>query len=274
MFKEIYENVQHTTPLVHSITNYVTVNDCANIVLAAGGSPIMADGIEEVAEINSICDALVINIGTLNERVIKSMIKAGKKANEIGNPVILDPVAVGASQFRNEVTFKLLEEIQFSVIRGNASEIKTIYEGSGTTSGVDANEEDKVEEKSLDNMITLCKNLSKKTGAIIALTGAIDIVASDKNANIIYNGHYLMSKVTGTGCMLTNVIGTYCGANKNNILDSTSIAVAHMGLAGEVAFKKLQKADGGTSSYRMFLIDEISKMNYKKLKEGANIENR
>lgn len=274
MFKEVYENVGEKTPLVHSITNYVTVNDCANIVLAAGGSPIMADGIEEVEEINSICDSLVINIGTLNERVIKAMIAAGKKANEIGNPVILDPVAVGASTFRNETTFKLLEEIHFSVIRGNASEIKAIYEGSGTTSGVDANAEDKIEEENLQAMVTLCKHLSKKTGAVIALTGAIDIVANHEKANVIYNGNPLMSKITGTGCMLTNVVATYCGANKNTILDASTLAVAHMGLAGELAFKKLQEIDGGTSTYRMLLIDEISKMNYEKLKGGINIENR
>lgn len=274
LIKKIYENVLEKTPLVHSITNYVTVNDCANIVLAAGGSPIMADGIEEVEEINSICDALVINIGTLNETVIKAMIKTGKKANEIGNPVILDPVAVGASAFRRETTFRLLEEIQFSVIRGNASEIKTIYEGSGTMSGVDAKEEDKVDEKNIDHWVALCKDLSKKTDSVIALSGAIDIVADHDRASIVYNGHPFMSKITGTGCMLTNVIGTYCGANKKTIFDSTLLAVASMGLAGELAFKKLQEVDGGTASYRMFLIDAMSKMNDETLKGGLKIESR
>ena len=124
---KIYQNIQNQTPLVHTITNYVTVNDCANIVLAVGGSPIMADSVLEVEEITSICSALVVNIGTLNERVIESMIKAGKKANEIDNPTILDPVGVGASKLRRETTFKLLEEVDFSIISGNASEIKTIY---------------------------------------------------------------------------------------------------------------------------------------------------
>lgn len=143
---KIYQNIQNQTPLVHTITNYVTVNDCANIVLAVGGSPIMADSVLEVEEITSICSALVVNIGTLNERVIESMIKAGKKANEIDNPTILDPVGVGASKLRRETTFKLLEEVDFSIISGNASEIKTIYKEDGTTSGVDANEEDKIQE--------------------------------------------------------------------------------------------------------------------------------
>ena len=270
----IYDKLQNKTPLVHCITNYVTVNDCANIALAVGGSPIMADSIMEVEEITSICDALVINIGTLNERVIDSMIRAGKKANQIGNPTILDPVGVGASSLRRETTFKLLEEIPFSIISGNASEIKTIYKESGTTAGVDANEEDKIEEGNLDKMVQMCKDLSRRTGSIISLTGAIDIVANPEKANVIYNGNPLMEKVSGTGCMISAVIGAYCGANKDNLFNATSLAVAHMGLAGEIAFERLEETQGGTSSYKMLLIDAISQINYKILKEGVRIETR
>lgn len=270
----IYENLKANTPLVHTITNYVTVNDCANIVLAVGGSPIMADSILEVEEITSICNALVINIGTLNERVIESMIKAGKKANEINNPTILDPVGVGASTLRRETTFKLLEQVPFSIISGNASEIKTIYKESGKTSGVDANTEDKIEDNNLDEMVEMCKNLSKRTGAIISMTGAIDIVANSDKANVIYNGNPLMSQVSGTGCMLSTVIGAYCGANKDNLLNATTVAAAHMGLAGEIAFEKLKQVDGGTSTYKMLLIDAISQINFKTLKGGVRIEAR
>ena len=274
MFRKIYENLQEKTPLVHCITNYVTVNDCANIILAAGGSPIMADSILEVEEITSICNALVINIGTLNERVIESMIKAGKAANEIGNPTILDPVGVGASNLRRETTFQLLEEIPFSIISGNASEIKTIYKESGTTSGVDAKEEDRIEEENLERMIQMCKDLSKRTESIVSLTGAIDIVASADIANVIYNGNPLMSKVSGTGCMLSTLIGAYCGANRNDLLNATTLAVAHMGLSGEMAFEKLEEMKGGTSSYKVLLIDSISQTNYDILKEGVKIETR
>ena len=270
----IYENLQKKTPLVHCITNYVTVNDCANIVLAVGASPIMADSIIEVEEITSICNALVINIGTLNERVIDSMIKAGKRANEIGNPTILDPVGVGASSLRLETTFKLLEEIPFDIISGNASEIKTIYKESGRTSGVDANEEDKIEEENLDEMVEMCKALSRRTGAIISLTGAIDIVASPDKANVIYNGNPLMAMVSGTGCMLSTVIGAYCGSNRDDLFNATTLAVAHMGLAGEIAFEKLERIQGGTSSYKILLIDAISQINYEILKEGVKIETK
>lgn len=270
----LYTNIQRNTPLVHAITNYVTVNDCANAILATGASPIMADSILEVEEITGICDALVVNIGTLNERVVASMIKAGKKSNEIANPTILDPVGVGASAFRLETTFKLLEEISFSIISGNASEIKTLYKESGSTTGVDANEEDQVNDGNIEKIAQMCKALSRKTGSIISLTGAIDVVATSDKANLIYNGNPLMSRVTGTGCMLTSLIGAYAGANKEDLFNATSLAVAHMGLAGEIAFDKLQEFKGGTSSYKMFLIDAISQINSETLKGGGRLESK
>ena len=126
MFKEKSENVRKLSPVVHNITNYVTVNDCANILLACGASPIMADEPLEAADITSICSGLNINIGTLNERTIKSMFISGKKANELNIPVLLDPVGAGASALRTDTAVKLLNEVKFSVIRGNASEIKTL----------------------------------------------------------------------------------------------------------------------------------------------------
>ena len=138
MFKECLENVRKNVPLVHNITNYVTVNDVANVLLACGGSPIMSDDIDDVVDITSICGGLNINIGTLNTRTIESMVIVGKKANELHHPVVLDPVGVGASTLRTQTALKLLKEIQFSVIRGNISEIKTLAYGSGTTKGVDA----------------------------------------------------------------------------------------------------------------------------------------
>lgn len=274
MFKKIFENVNAKTPLVHSITNYVTVNDCANIILACGGSPIMADDINEVEEITSICNALVINIGTLNERTIASMIKAGIKANELGHPVILDPVGAGASKLRTNTVFELLNKVRFSVIRGNISEIKTVYQGSGTTKGVDADVKDVVDEHNLDEAVSFAKGLSKKTGAIIAITGAIDIVADSEKAYVIRNGHPIMSKITGTGCMLTTVIGSFCGANYDDILDATAAAVCTMGLCGELAFEVMRSIDGGTSSFKTFLIDCMSNINHEILSGGMKIESK
>lgn len=274
MFEKILENVSAKTPLVHSITNYVTVNDCANMILACGGSPIMADDIGEVEEITSICNALVINIGTLNERTIASMIKAGKKANELGHPVILDPVGAGASTLRTQTTFELLKEVKFSVIRGNISEIRTVYQGSGTTKGVDADIKDAVNDNNIEEVVNFAKALSKKTDAVIAITGAIDIVADANKAYVIRNGHPIMSKITGTGCMLTTVIGSYCGANYQSVLDATAAAVSAMGLCGELAFDRMKAAEVGTSTFRTFLIDAMSKLDSSTLNGGMKIESR
>ncbi|PKM48867.1 MAG: hydroxyethylthiazole kinase [Firmicutes bacterium HGW-Firmicutes-7] len=272
MFEKIVSNTRENTPMVHTITNYVTVNDCANIILACGGAPIMADDINEVEEITSICQGLVINIGTLNDRTILSMIKAGKKANELGHPVILDPVGAGASKFRTETVFKLLKEVKFTVIRGNYSEIKTVYKGSGTTRGVDADIKDMIEEDNLDEIIVFAKSLSKKTGSIIAITGSIDIVSSAERAFVIRNGHPLMSKITGSGCMLSTVIGAYCGANYEQIFEATAAAVSAMGLCGELAYDVLENR--GTATYRTLIIDFMSKMNDSILRGGAQIEVR
>ena len=192
MFQEMLENVRGKCPLIHNITNYVTVNDCANIVLACGASPIMSDDQSEVEEITTICGGLNINIGTLNKRTIESMLLAGKRANALNHPAVLDPVGAGASKLRTETAQKLLEEVKFTVIRGNISEVKTLASGSGTTKGVDADVADKVSEENLDSAVAFAKAFAEKTGAVIAITGAIDIVADGKKAyDVLHHGHGL-----------------------------------------------------------------------------------
>lgn len=274
MFSERLENVRKNTPLVHNITNYVTVNDCANILLACGGSPIMADDSGEVEDITSICSALNINIGTLNKNTIPSMFLAGKKANELNHPVILDPVGAGASKLRTETAEKLIDEIKFTVIRGNISEIKTLAIGNGTTKGVDADIADKVTEDNLDSVIKFTKEFAKRTGAIIAITGVIDIVADDKTAYVLRNGNTMMGKITGSGCMLTAMTAAYIAANKDNFLEAVAASICAMGVCGEKAFTKIQKEHGGNSTYRNYIIDEIYNLDGKTLEECAKYEIR
>lgn len=273
MLKNMLENVRKNCPLVHNITNYVTVNDCANIILACGASPIMADDENEVEEITTICGGLNINIGTLNKRTIASMLKAGKKANELNHPVVLDPVGAGASALRTETATKLLEEVKFSVIRGNISEIKTLALGSGTTKGVDADVADKVTEENLDEIIAFAKAFSAKTGAVIAITGAIDIVADADKAYCIRNGHPMMSSITGTGCQLSAMTTAFVTANQDNPLEAAAAAVSAMGYAGEVAHTRLSEMDGN-SSYRNYIIDAIYNMTPEMLENGAKYEVR
>lgn len=274
MFEKVFNNVHKQSPIVHCITNYVTVNDVANIILAAGASPIMADDIEEVSDITSICNSLVLNIGTLNSRTIESMIKAGKTANELQHPVVLDPVGMGASQLRMDTTLRLLKEVQFSVIKGNASEIKGILNKTRTSRGVDVSLEDIIHESNVNEYIEVAKEVSKASSAVVVITGAIDIITNGEKTYIIRNGHENMGKITGTGCMLAGVIGGFIGANPENILDSTATAVAAMGLSGELANKKSIEKGLGTGSLRTYIIDYMSNLNSKELKEGMKIEIR
>lgn len=273
MFQNMFENVRKNCPLIHNITNYVTVNDCANIIIACGASPIMADDKEEVAEITTICSGLNINIGTLNSRTIASMLIAGKRANELNHPVVLDPVGAGASKLRTKTAMQLLKEVKFAVIRGNISEIKTLAFGSGTTKGVDADVTDKVTKENLDEVIAFAKALARKTGSVIAITGAIDIIADSRKAYCIYNGHPMMSSVTGTGCQLSAMTAAFVTANPKQPLEAAAAAVSAMGYAGEVAHGRLTDMDGN-ATYRNYMIDAIYNMTPETLEKGAKYEVR
>lgn len=263
---KLLEEVKNKKPLVHNITNYVTVNDCANILLAIGGSPIMADDIKEAADITKISSALVLNIGTLNERTIESMLASGKKANELNIPVVFDPVGAGASEFRNETTKKILEEVKISVLRGNMSEIKFISGLEATTKGVDASESDS--NTGHDEAISVAKNLADKLNCVVAITGEADIISDGKRVAILNNGTKMLSDVTGTGCMTTALVGAFCGAGSDNFLGAVS-GIMSMGIAGEIALEKAGKI--GTGSFHVAIIDAISNLNTETINSMAKI---
>ena len=266
MFAEMFENVRKTCPLIHNITNYVTVNDCANMVLACGASPIMADAKEEVEEITSICSGLNINIGTLNARTIESMLLAGKKSNELGHPVVLDPVGAGASALRTQTASKLLEQVKFTVVRGNISEIKTLVVGTGTTKGVDADVSDRVTEENLSEAVSFAKAFAEKFGCVVAIADA-------NTAYCIRNGHPMMSSITGTGCQLSALTAAFLCANPNQPLQAAATAVCAMGLAGEIAHSRLTEMDGN-STYRNYIIDAVYRLTPEALEKGARYEVR
>ena len=273
MFSELFEAVRRKSPLIHNITNYVTVNDCANMVLACGASPIMADDAAEVEDITSICAGLNINIGTLNSRTIESMLLAGKKANQLGHPVVLDPVGAGASRLRTDTAFRLLRDVKFAVIRGNISEIKTLASGAGTTKGVDADVADRVTEENLDAAVAFAKRFAAENGVVAAITGAIDIVTDGNTAYCIRNGHPMMSAITGTGCQLSALTAAFVTANPDKPLEAAAAAVCAMGLAGQIAHKRLTPLDGN-ATYRNYIIDAIYNMTPAQLEEGADYEVR
>lgn len=273
MLGKCLENVREKAPLVHSITNYVTVNDVANAVLACGGNPIMSDEPEDVADITSICGGLNINIGTLNKRSIESMFVAGTRAKELGHIVLLDPVGAGASKLRTDTALKLMDKIKPTVIRGNVSEIKTLALGSGTTKGVDADVADIVTEDDLDDMIIFAKGFSKKVNAVIAITGAIDLVADSEMCYVIRNGRPEMSKITGTGCQLSGIATAYAAANSADKTKAVAAAVCVMGLAGEIGYARLQQGEGN-STLRNRIIDAVFNMDAEALDKGAKYEIR
>ena len=273
MLRKCMENVRKNSPLVHNITNYVTVNDVANVLLACGASPIMADDMEEVEEITSICGGLNINIGTLNRDTIPAMVLAGKKANMLGHKVLLDPVGIGASSLRTQTALMLMKEVSFDVIRGNASEIKTLSGGSGSTRGVDADIADAVTESDMDESVSFIKDFSRRCGSIIVMTGSTDLVTDGERCFAVRNGRKEMESITGTGCQLSALITAFITANPQNCIEAAASAVCAMGLAGEIAWNNMQPSDGN-SAYRSRIIDAICNLDGEKLEKGAIYEIR
>ncbi|MBU3215402.1 hydroxyethylthiazole kinase [Clostridium estertheticum] len=267
---KLLNDLREKTPLVHQITNNVTVNDCANITLAIGGSPVMADDINEVLEMVSLSSSLVINIGTLNSRSVESMIKAGKRANELKIPVILDPVGAGATSYRTEVCKRIISEVKLAVIRGNLSEIKTIYGIDTVTRGVDASERFDVSSDEFTKTKEMARKFAVKFVTVVAITGEVDIITDGKTLYTISNGHKMMSRVTGTGCMCTAVIGCYLGAGENNLIAALA-GVVSMGIAGETAYERLDKKIEGSGTFRVKMIDAMYNLKGTEINKRSKI---
>lgn len=264
------EKVRIEEPLVQCITNFVTVNDCANILLASGASPTMAMDIREVEESVEKVQALVCNMGAIEH--INSMILAGKRANELGIPVVLDPVGAGGTTLRREAIKKLIAEVKFSVIRGNASEIKSIAGMNSIGSGVDVSKEDVVSEQTLDKDIQVFENLAKSIHTVIAVSGKIDVVTDGQQTILIRNGCPTMARITGSGCMVTTLIGGFCGAQKENVFQATCEAMIVMGVAGEIADQRRMELKTGNATFRNDLIDAIFNMTEEEIEENQNYE--
>lgn len=273
----VLDQTRSRNPLIHCITNYVTVNDCANIILAAGGSPIMADDIREAEEIAGLCSALVLNIGTLTTRTLEAMLAAGKRANQLGRPVVLDPVGAGASGLRNEALQELLRQVRFAVIKGNSSEIGFLADGLGSARGVDADAGSLAREGNLAAKVRQARELSERSGAVIAISGPIDILAHSHEAWAVRNGNPLMARVTGSGCMTAAIMGCCLGASPpktpEGALRACLCAVCAMGVCGELAAERMAGSrDQGTGSYRVLLMDAMSALDGKTLAARARVE--
>lgn len=273
---ELLNEVKSKNPLTHCITNFVTVNDCANAVLAIGASPIMSEDIEEVAEVVSIADALVINIGKLSHEQVEAMKISSAQANKINTPVILDPVGVGISQLRNKVTLELIENYKLAAIRGNITEIKTIAKLTGiisesnTAKGVDVSESDIITQDNLNENADVISKLAAKLDTVILASGPIDILSDGETTIAIDNGDEMMPNITGSGCMLSSIVGSCIGAT--NPLEGTLLAALLMAIAGEKARSKVDNENVGTGSFRAYLIDYLYKLDGQTLINKSNIE--
>lgn len=260
-------------PLVHCITNYVTAHEVANMILAAGGAPIMADDPREVEEITQRCDALCINLGTFSELRYEAMIKA----HQLSRVSVLDLVGVGASALRAEAALNLMSVAPFTVIKGNVSELKRLSsvrsDEIGHANGVDAHPDDEIREANLQQHVLWVKALSRTWKSIVVVTGALDLVTDGQVCYVIRNGHPLMQRVTGMGCQLTGLIGCYIAKQSSHQSQLSGVlnAVCLMGIAGEVAFQRLCEGEGN-ASYGNRVIDAVFHMEEESFKRRANYE--
>lgn len=267
------DRVRERRPLIHCITNYVTANDVANLLLACGASPIMADEPEEVEEITDRCAGLCLNLGTPSRRTIPSLMRAGVKAGELGRPVVLDPVGVGASALRLRTAQELMARVTFTVLRGNVSELRALAGGQEHTRGVDAGGADAVTEAELERGVAFAKGTARRTGTVVAVTGAIDLVSDGEQCVVIRNGRPEMGLVTGTGCQLSALTAACLAASPERPLEAAAAAVCAMGVAGELAWARMSPQDGN-ATYRDRIIDAVCRMDGAALEKGANYEMR
>lgn len=265
----LLDKVRASTSLIHHITNYVTVNDCANMTLAIGASPVMADSIHEVRDMVSIASALVINTGTLNEATVASMLAAAKQANAKGIPLVLDPVGVGATPYRTETVRQLLQQARFSVIRGNLSEIRVLAGLDEQTRGVDATAVFDTNSQQQE-MQAFIENTARKLNTTLAVTGAIDIVSDGRRICFIKNGRPEMARVTGTGCMCSSLVGAFLPMAESPFIAAVA-AVACMGTAGEIAYGNLLPQEGN-ASYRNRIIDAVYNLTEAQIAERARLK--
>jgi hydroxyethylthiazole kinase len=256
----LLKKIRDTKPVVHHLTNWVTIYDCANIIKVIGASPVMSHAKEEVAEMARLASSLVLNIGTLDREFIESMKIAAVSANQKGIPVVLDVCGAGATQFRDKKSFELLDEAGIDIIKGNVSEIARICGEDIRTRGVDAAEVVK-------DMIGLAKELARKRECIVVVTAKDDIVTDGSKTYVIKNGHPMMPSIVGTGCMAASIIGAFA-AVEHDLVYASAAALVCFEVAAECAVKK----SSGPGTFKEKLFDCIFHLDKKILDKMQKIE--
>ncbi|NLK25530.1 MAG: hydroxyethylthiazole kinase [Euryarchaeota archaeon] len=258
-FANLLAELREKCPLVHHITNYVTVNDCANVTLFIGAAPVMAEAPEEVAEMVSLANSLVLNIGTLRQEQVNAMLIAGRRANELDIPIILDPVGAGATSLRTETANRLMGELKISIIKGNAGEIGTLAGSGGVVRGVDSH-------GISGDPVEATHRLANATGATVIMSGPSDIITNGTHTLLVENGNDLMGKISGTGCMAASILGAFATVSDDLTLSSAA-ALSAFGIAGERAAKRVC----GPASFKVALLDEVAALSPEDLRTGARV---
>ena len=259
---EVFACVREKRPLVHHITNYVTVNDCANITISAGAAPVMADAPEEVCEMVTFAGALVLNIGTLNKGQIESMLLAGGMANDRQIPIVLDPVGAGATRFRTESAQRLLDELKITILKGNAGEIGILAGAEAFVRGVDS-------QGVTGDPSRIAQNFAKESGVTVVISGPTDIVTDGRRILLVENGHPMMGSISGTGCMAASVTGAFAAVTDDPVIASAA-ALAAFGIAGERAAAGAR----GPYSFKTALFDQMAALKPEDLLSDAKISVR
>jgi hydroxyethylthiazole kinase len=254
------QRIRSESPLVHNITNYVVMNTTANALLAIGASPVMAHAEEEAGDMTAIARALVINIGTLSAPWIAAMFKAGEAARRLGKPVVLDPVGVGATEFRTRTAARLAEEIRPAIIRGNASEIRALASGERGTRGVDS-------AHASEDAVDAARELASRYGCVAVVSGEVDVVVSGDSIARVFNGDAMMPRVTGLGCTATALVGAFAAVNPS-ARDASLNAMAVMGIAGEIAACGAK----GTGSFLPAFMDALYNLSEADVRSRLKVE--
>jgi hydroxyethylthiazole kinase len=258
--KNLLKTIRETKPLIHHITNWVTIYDCANMTRAFGALPVMAHAPEECADMTKISSALVLNIGTLTYELIDAMILSATAANEKKIPVVLDAVGVGATKFRDEMAAKILNSVHIDIIKGNYSEIAKLAGENAETKGVEATSIDADPKQ-------VAKEFAKSRSSVVVMTGKEDIISDGKKTFIVKNGHELMGSIVGTGCIAASVIGIFASVNPN-YCEASKDALCYFGVAGELAAEK----SNGSGSFKVNLYDEVFNLSDEKVEDMMDFE--
>ena len=246
-------------PLVHNITNYVVMNSTANALLAIGASPVMAHAVDEVADMVALAGALVVNIGTLSSAWVEAMHVAMREADRRGTPIVLDPVGAGATEYRTSTAGALIADVTPTIIRGNASEIMAVAEAGATTRGVDTSE-------SSASAAGPAERLAARTGAVVVVTGATDLVVSSSTTLALDNGHPLMARVTGLGCTASALCGAFAAVQPDAVR-AAAHATAVTGIVGELAAEQA----AGPGTLQLHLLDRLHTLTAEQIADRLRV---